>query len=272
VTDAEVEIFYKNKQVLFKAGSRLEMASSAGPNGYESWTPDRVINLPDAARKIFKLSAPYLNSNVDRAEASAVCLKQGYGVIATDTVSMLGFFGSAPTEDLLIPARVAKALGESGALAIGDRGVGAAYDHGYLYEPLSSALKDYPFPMSKKSLETARQAETLAKAKVSELRDAVNAGKEFLLDKTDLGLLVSEDEALVLTIPMSTGAYRRRVAAEVLSPLAETRWSVKPPLAWLEWATAIDAEGEIEVARIEGALALRFRYGKRSSILLTSDL
>jgi hypothetical protein len=170
------------------------------------------------------------------------------------------------------PAVVAKALGDGGKLATGDKGVGAFFDHGYVYEPVSSSLDGYPLDMCKKNLEDARKAATIAEVEAGRLRDAAAAGRAFLLG-TEVGLLKSVDGEMELAIPLLTGgAFTQKIPATVKSQTPVIKWAVKSATAWLEWAAAVQEDAGIEIAHITGALVLRFHHGSDESVYISSDL
>ena len=139
-------------------------------------------------------------------------------------------------------------------------------------QPLSAKLDKYPLDACRSQLGGARKAPAHAVVEAGKLLPVLRRAAQFLLEKSELGLIESCDKGLRLTMPLSSGKWQQTAAATVKTPLAQTRWAPQRSIAWLEFIAGIQEETDVEVARTKGALVLRAKLGKQEYVYMSSDL
>jgi hypothetical protein len=268
----EIEILYKDKLIL-KANSRIELALHTPITGYESWKPAATYDLSDELKAIINTGAKYLPSSAGTENVSAICFRKDYGVIATDTLFLFGVLSVKLPADVLIPPAIAKLAGDtSGKLATDNDGAGIALPNGFVYEPRSTKLSKYPFDGCKNRIdEAAKTAPLIATASVKDTNTVFKDAQMFLLDKAEAGVVEAREKGIQLTITLGTGTFRRTIPATLKGKL-ETKIAVKKFLPWLDLVSKVKEDAVIEVAKVQGALVMRFLHGKVHYVFLAADL
>jgi hypothetical protein len=269
----DVEIYYKDK-LTFKAHSRIDLGLHPPIPGYEGWNPASTFDLTPELKAILALSTEYLPYSAGTDNIAAVSLRKNYGVLVTNSLFISGVLGVKLPVDVLIPPAVATLLGGKlqGKLAVDKDGVGISLDGAFLYEPRSSKLSTYPQAACEARLKDAAQSPTLAKASVKDLLGVFQEAKGFLMDKTEAGVLGNRETSLQLTVALRAGTFRRVFDATLIGKLPEAKLAVRKFLPWLEHAAKVKKDAQVEIAKVQGALVMRFLHGKVQYVFIAADL
>ena len=269
-TEPELEIFYKDKLIL-KSGQRLEIALRNPITGYESWTPKSSFDLTDLQKTVLKTALAYLPNMAGTENVAAVCFDKTAGIISTDTLSIMAV-SDAAARSFLLPSAVAKVLsGSEGKVAADASGVGVAFTGGFVYEPLSAQLANYPLDKCKTAIDDGKRAPVLLTVKVKELLEALRVAGQFLIDKEEAALAETKATSLTLTVDMGSSKFQRTIAFKGTGLPAAVKWPIKRLLPWLEYALSI-RDGELQVSKTANASVFQFTEAKNENILLVADL
>jgi hypothetical protein len=269
----EVELFYKDKLTL-KGHNRLELAAHPHINGYEHWEPKQQFDLSKEIKDIITVSAKYIPEKPTMLpDVAAINFKMGYGILATDTLYLCGFFGVPIPADCYIPLTLAKFIADSpnGKLAVDSDGVGLALGHGYAYEPVSARLSKYPLKGCQAQLDSARKLPALATVEAEPLLAALKAAVPFLLDKAEVGTVAAQDKVVRLTVPLAKGKFEQAIPLTVRGALPEVKWVLKKAIPFVEFI-AERKNALLQIAKPPGALVLRYTEGKKQYVYLSADL
>ena len=274
----EVEVLYKPKEKLtFKAGQRLEVASHAPVPGYESWLPKAAAALSAEHRSALTAAVKYLPLNMAGAENMAGVWFGKDMMIATDSISLLGFYGLASKAEYVMPADVAMLASSSDAKVAADKdGAAAVLPGGYVYQPRSAQLDSYPHAASKAMLDVALKSKAQVTLAAPELLDALRIASQFIFDKNEAACIESASSGgLLITVTMATGVFQRTVKASGRLD-APVDVAVKRIMPWLEFAGSAQVEYahmELQVAGgAQTCSTFKFTDGGRINVLLTSDI
>jgi hypothetical protein len=273
IPSGEVTLLLKDDKLTLKSGNKLELALHDAINGYESWKPTNKYDVSAELQRIIDTSTNYLSvvagtENVDAINVQTDC------VVVTNTTYLLGFLGRSFPTNVLLPPKIAAFLAKNGGkLAADKNGVGVATDHGCVYLPISSKLAKYPLDGCKKRLAESAKQPTSIIVSAQGLLTVVEYASQFLkVNKSDTGVVISQDKGLLLTIPLDTGVFQRTIPATIKTALPEVQWAVKKSIPWLKLAVATDSEMKVEIARIKGALVFRFNHQKKQYLFLSADM
>ena len=269
-SNPEIELFYKDKLIL-KSGQRLEIALHAPISGYETWIPKSTFDLTDLQKLVLKAALSYLPNMAGTENVAAVCFDKDYGIIVTDTLFMMGVT-SCSANSFLLPSAVAKVLSGSGGQAAADKnGVGVALTGGFVYEPLSSQLANYPVDKCKAALIDGQKSPMLATVKGRELLDALRVAGQFLVDKAEAVSVESKGTNLTLTVDLGSSKFQRSLGFIGTGFAQTVKWPARKLVPWLEYALSVK-DGDIRIAKTANASVFQFTEAKHTNVLLSADL
>ncbi len=265
----DVDVFLKPKEKLtFKADQRLEVASHAPVPGYESWVPKAAAALAPEVRAILSTAVKYLPLNMAGTEnMNGVWLGRDC-VIATDSISMLGFYGVVNKSDTIIPADAAVFLAANDAkVSVDADGVAAVLPGGWVYQPRSTQLDSYPHAAARAQLDAGLKAKPSITLAANELLDVLRIASGFIFDKSESCRIEMQAKDLLVTVDMAAGKFQRTVKVDGALPMP-VDVSVKRVMPWLEFA----GTARVEYAKMPNCSMLRFADGKRRNVLLVADV
>lgn len=266
----EVDVFFKPKEKLtFKADQRLEVASHASVPGYESWAPSAPFALTAEQRVTLAVAIKYMPLNMAGTEnMNGVWFGKDL-VIATDSISMLGFYGLASKTAYVVPAETAAFLSANDAkVSVDDNGVGAAItDFGYVYQPRSTQLDAYPHAAARDQLDAGMKAKAMLSLAAGDLLGVLRIASGFIFDKSEACRIEMQGKDLLVTVDMAAGKFQRTVKVAGALPMP-VDLSAKRVIPWLEHA----GDKNVEYAKLANCSMLRFTDGKRRSVLLVADM
>ena len=266
----DVEVFFKPKEKLtFKADQRLEVASHAPVPGYESWTPRNPFALTAEQRSILAVAVRYLPLNMAGTENMNGVWFGKDNVIATDSISMLGFYGVASKDVYVVPAETAVFLSANDAkVSVDDNGVGAAItSYGYVYQPRSTQLDSYPHAAARTQLDAGLKAKPMLSLAADALLDVLRIASGFIFDKSESCRIEMSGKDLLVTVDMAAGKFQRTVKVAGALPMP-VDLALKRVMPWLEYA----GDKHVEYAKLSNCSMLRFTDGKRRNVLLVADV
>jgi hypothetical protein len=277
----DVELFFKDKLTL-KAGQRLEIPSRTSISGYENWSPKNSFDLTDLQTAVLKTGIRFLPRMSGMDHVDAIYFGKGYGMLATDTLAMFAALGVGAASDFFLPSAVAKVLAGGGKLATDDKGAGADMLKGFVYQPRSTELNNYPLTSSKAAIDAALKADVVAKIKVGELLTVVRTASQFLLDKNEVAQVsnsagdLTKGKGLTVAVDLPAGKFERVLPIIGASKLKDTvGWPLKPLTPWMEFVSAVKDDAEVEYVRVSlatSASGFRFTNGKHSYVLVVADI
>ena len=265
----EVDVFFRPKEKLtFKADQRLEVAPHAVVQGYESWAPKTSFDLTADQKSLLATAVKYLPQNVGGTEnMNGVWFGSGIA-IATDSISMLGFYGAPVKENFIVPAETAVFLSAHDAkVSVDEDGVGASLASGYVYQPRSSQLDTFPHEAAKAQLDAGLKAKSSMTLSASELLGTLNIAVQFVFDKAEACRIETKDGRLLVTVDMATGVFQRAVKATGTLSLP-VDLALKRVIPWLEYA----GSSQIEYSKMANCSCFRFTDKKRRNVLLVADV
>ena len=266
----EIELFYKDKLIL-KSGQRLEIALHAPISGYETWTPKSTFDLTDLQKLVLKAALSYLPNMAGTENVAAVCFDKDYGIIVTDTLFMMGVTACCSANSFLLPSAVAKVLSAGGQVASDKNGVGVALTGGFVYEPLSAPLANYPGDKCKAALIDGQKSPTLATVKGRELLDALRVAGQFLVDKAEAVSVESKGANLTLTVDLGSSKFQRNLGFAGTGFTIPIKWPARKLVPWLEYALGVK-DGDIRISKTVCASVFQFTEAKHTNVLLSADL
>jgi len=272
---SEIELYYKDKLIL-KAGQRLEIALHAPISGYEAWTPKNTFDLTDLQKTVLKTGTHYLPNMAGTENVDAVVFDKDYGIFVTDTLFVMGVTGVGGKTSFVLPSTVAKAFSGAGKIASDASGTGISLPEGVLYQPLSTALANYPADKCKAALFEGQKASALLTVSGKDLLEALKVTSQFLVDKIEAAIVETKGTLLTLTVDLSGSKFQKTVSFAGPGFNAPIKWPVKKLIPWLDYALGIQV-GNIEISQSATALAcgvnvFRFSENKRNHILLAAAL
>ena len=268
----EVELFYKDKLIL-KSGQRLEVALRSAISGYETWTPTTTFDLTDDQKAVLKTAVKYLPNAAGAENLEAVYF--GSDIIVTDSLFMLGVMESSVKNAFFLPSEVARFLtANGGSLAVDKNGIGVSLGSGFVYQPLSSKLKNYPVDKCKAALQEGLDTIAVARVRASELLSALSVASQFLIDKLESATAVFKGSSIILTVDLSASKFQRIVPTLVTGASldAPVSWPLRKIIPWFEYAVSVKDDIEIEFAKTSNASAFRFEDGPRKNVFLSADV
>jgi hypothetical protein len=266
----EVDVFFKPKEKLtFKADQRLEVASHAPVPGYESWSPSSPFALTADQRTTLAIAVKYLPMNMAGTENMNGVWFGKDMVIATDSISMLGFYGLASKATYVVPAETAVFLSSNDAkVSVDDNGVGAAITNfGYVYQPRSTQLDSYPHAAARAQLDAGLKVKPMLSLAADALLGVLRIASGFIFDKSEACRIEMAGKDLLVTVDMAAGKFQRTVKVAGALPMP-VDLAVKRVMPWLEHA----GDKNIEYTKLANCSMLRFTDGKRRSVLLVADV
>jgi hypothetical protein len=268
-TGKDLELFYKDQLVL-RSGQRLEVAPHAPITGYESWEPKSTISLTGDQKLALKTAVKYLPEMAGADHVNAVWFAKDFGVIATDTLWVMGVQDSPIKTDFFLPASIANVLANDGLVGIDKAGVGAVLMNGVVYEPMTGDLDGYPKDGFLKALTAGTKAKTLVTVKARDLLEVLRTASMFLLDNNAVVTMENAKGRLSATVNLGTGKFQRTIPVAGIGPGldAPTDWLAKKIIPWLEYAVARKDDAEIRIAKTPNADVLK----SGSDILVFSNL
>jgi hypothetical protein len=266
----EVDVFLKPKEKLtFKADQRLEVASHAPVQGYESWAPKAPFALTTEQRSVLAAAVKYLPLNMAGTENMSGVWFGKDCIIATDSISMIGFYGLASKDVYVVPAETAVFLSANDAkVSVDDDGVGAAItNYGYVYQPRSTQLDAYPHAAARAQLDAGLKAKPMMSLAADDLLGVLRIASGFIFDKNESCRIEMAGKDLLVTVDMAAGKFQRTVKVAGALPMP-VDIAVKRIMPWLEYAD----DKHVEYAKLANCSMLRFSDGKRRNVLLVADV
>lgn len=265
----EVDIFFKPKEKLtFKADQKLEVASHAPVPGYEAWKQMPATELFSEDRASLTAAVKYLPQNMAGTENMNGVWFGREHIIATDSISMLGFYGASNKSEFVMPAEAALFLAANDAkVAIDADGVGAVLPTGYVYQPRSTQLDSYPHAAAKAQLDAGLKAKPSITLAADELLDVLRIACGFIFDKSEACRIEMQGKDLLVTVDMAAGKFQRtvKVAGSLPMPVDIAAKRIMP---WLEFAKS----AQVEYAKMQNCSMLRFADKKKRNVLLVADV
>lgn len=267
--DAETELFYKDKLTL-KCGQRLEQALHAQISGYESWTPKSSFDLTDEQKAFVKMGVKYLPNMAGIEHCEAIWFDKERTLV-TDTISMIDMVYPTPAKSsFVLPPDIARFIsGTPEKIAVEKGGVGVALPNGFVYQPLSSSLDNYPFDKCKEVLVDGSKAKTLLKFKADEFLDVLKVACQFLPDKASAVTISVKNNNLSMGASTNSGLFQKGVK---VSGAIQGEINLRGPrlISWFEYAS----DNEVEYARVDSINASVFRFvsNKHKNTLVIADL
>lgn len=266
---AEVELAYSKDGLVLKAGQKMDAALHAPISGYETWKPAGEQDLPADQREVLCAALKYLPTTAGAESVEAVSFIKGYGIVATDTIFLMASL-SPVKQSFFIPSSLAAFFSSStGKLSIDERGIGVVLKNGFVYQPRSSNLDQYPTDMCKTSIAAALKAPTSAEASAEELLDVISTACQFLLDKTEDAATTAAAKGIVLSVDMGAGAFQKTIPAKMHS-YAPAVWPIKRLAGWLDFAA--EKKATVEIAKMPNAGVFRFVDGKTKNVFVFADV
>lgn len=269
----DIEFRFDKTLLTIKAGQKLEVAPHAAISGYETWTPKGTFDLADGQLLAMKTGVSYLPA-VPGSEHMEACYFGKDCLMFTDSILFMAVLGEGTKSEFFLPAEVARFVASNGGKVASDgKGVGAALNGGYVYQPLSAELDRYPKEPAAKLISEARKSKPVAKMKASDALAVLNAASQFLLDKAEAARVENAKNGLLLTVDMNAGKFQRTIPCSGAPTLAApVNWPVKRVTPWLEYAVAAKPDAELEYSKQDNSSSLRFVDGKKTNVLLWADL
>ncbi len=265
----EVDVFFKPKEKLtFKADQRLEIASHAAVPGYESWEPKSPFALTTEQKSVLVTAVKYLPINMAGTENMNGVWFGKDVTIATDSISMLGFYGVPSKSDFVLPADAAMFLSANDAkVSVDDDGVGAVMSSGYVYQARSTQLDAYPHAAARAQLDAGLKVKPMLSLAASDLLNVLRIASQFMFDKGESCRIEMQGKDLLVTVDMAAGKFQRtvKVAGALAMPVDVAAKRIMP---WLEYAGST----HVEYAKLTNCSMLRFTDGKRRNVLLVADV
>ncbi len=273
----EVDVFFKPKEKLtLKGDQRLEVASHATVPGYESWSPKAPFALSAEQRSILAAAVRYLPLGTAGTENMNGVWFGRDMVVATDSMSMLGFYGVPSKTAYVVPAETAVFLSANDAkVSVDEDGVGAAItNYGYVYQPRSTQLDAYPHAAAREQLDEGLKARPMLSLAADELLGVLRIASQFMFDKGESCRIEMQGKDMLVTVDMAAGKFQRAVKVSGSLPMP-VDVAAKRIMPWLEHA----GTNAVEYAHLTSmgphkidCSMLRFTDGKRKNVMLVSDL
>jgi len=268
----EIEVFYKDNVLVFKASARLEVAAHAPISGYETWKPSKAIDLTDEEKEVIRMGMRFLPNFAGAAHVEALYFGASWGVLATDTLYMMAVLGHPVKDDFYLPAAIAPSVLSSGKLALDKQGVGALFDKGFVYQPLSAELSRFPLPDLKDIINDGLKVPAIGTFSASDLCALLTTATHFIFEKLDQAKIKLEKNAFQVTVESPIGKFQQSIPMKVLKSQDIPDWTIKKIIPWLEFAVSLDPAIEITFARRDNSGVLRFVHNKQKHILILADL
>ena len=270
----DVEVFVdKSGTILMKAGQRLEIPARAAVAGYESWKPSGEFDLSPDQKRFVGAASKYLPTVAGAESVEAVNFIKGYGTLATDTIFLAARLDASVKQSFFLPAAVASFLASSGGkLATDDRGAGAVIADGYVFQPRSADLDNYPLDMCKKSLIEALRSPTVADAEALDLLEVIQTASQFLIDKAEDARVEPVAKGVSFTVDLGAGKFQKTIPATEVNGMIAAQWPIRRLVPWLEFSAASGATVRVEIAKTANATCLRFTDGKVRNALVFADV
>jgi hypothetical protein len=261
----DIEFFYKD-ELIIKSGQRLEVALHTPISGYESWNPKSSFDLPDEQKTLLATLNKYLPIQAGTENVAAVWFAKEYGIVSTDTIVIAASL-VACDKDFFLPPEVAELVTGSAKLAVDKTGVGAKIGPGFVYQPLSSELDNYPKDAIKDQIKIGLDAPAAFKVSASILKELLSIANQFLIEKNEVLIIEPTKSGFNAKVDLAVGKFQRSVTCKCsLTDL--TRWPVKRLLPWMEYAGA----DEVEFAKPQDSGAFRFERDGFKHVLMFADL
>ena len=260
----DIEFFYKD-ELIIKSGQRLEVALHTPISGYESWNPKSSFDLPDEQKTLLATLNKYLPIQAGTENVAAVWFAKEYGIVSTDTIVIAASL-VACDKDFFLPPEVAELVTGAAKLAVDKTGVGAKIGPGFVYQPLSSELDNYPKDAIKDQIKIGLDAAAAFKVSASVLKELLSIASQFLIERNEVLIIEPTKSGFNAKVDLAVGKFQRSVACKC-SLAAPTSWPVKRLLPWMEYA----GTDEVEFAKPQDSGAFRFERGGFKHVLMFAD-
>lgn len=234
---------------------RVNLADSQVTSNYEQWLPPEeetaVVTTDADWTKYLQALCQYVPATVSVEHLAAIYSVKGYGLLATDSLSLAAYLDPTTPQTLPFPAPIAKlALGRP--IVADGKGAGIQYPCGYVYQSVSSECRTkFPVDLIKKLVKGTLDAQPHMTVEARVLQDAVAYMKSFIFG-TDPGAVIhvkglEGGNAVNLSLGVTQGDARRQIACTLHAPV-DSKWRVAKLLPWLN---AVDPASTVTYAQID---------------------
>ena len=220
--------------------------------GYSSWKPKdtlKTLKLTDDLRAELNSLADYAPMTAAADHLAAVYMIKGYGIIATDSISLSAYLDSGISETFPLPVILTKLVANNGdALKLDDRGAGIRNAFGYVYQTLNPKCStDYPLTKVQKAIEAGLAEKTGLEIPIKRLYEGFQYLNSFIFGSAvDVMVEVfASPQSTRMVMKTSQGEVRREIPDTKVSSTLYFKWRYEKVNPWLEHVHSVDEKAQV---------------------------
>ena len=275
-----VDITVKENQMTLKSGrQQVVLTGMSEISGYGKWQPNGKLPklaLTDELRKELSMLSQYAPITAASDHLSAVYLLKSYGILATDMFAIAACLDSSIDSTVPLPIGLAKLAGKLDArhFQVDKEGAGIQLPRGYLYQALSTRLKEFPLKAVRGLLDGAKEQPTVASFKASDLLHGLTHLRQFIFGGSGEDAVVEVNctpEQTTFTLQMAQGTAHCKVPTHgKLTKPVKLKWLLNPMLPWVEYVAG-EEEAIVQCTQADGNHGFRSKHKSKQYILILAD-
>jgi hypothetical protein len=270
--------------VLRSVGHRLQLQRrQAGVTDYETWDAIKAkkLTLDEGLVKLARQLSVFTSEAPGSLYMQAISLKKGYGVYASDGVTLAAALTADVNRTVLLPVDVPAQLGKGSALMLDDLGAGVIFAEqegvtGLLYQAMpEDCKKRYPTSQLEEFINMGAKAKPVLTFEFKDLDVACSNLGTFQFAVVGVPLVnvspIPKDKVHVqFSLPLTSGVSEFKVRCKVAKQFTASKWPFVTLATWLQQLNSVDAT--VSYAQIPSAHVFSAEVDSVKRLLICSNI